>query len=45
MRRADRQVTSTQAKLAVLSACDCCRLGLRDGEEINVGPKTFGNRF
>ncbi len=45
MRRADRQVTSTQAKLAVLSACDCCRLGLRDGEEIYVVPINFGYRF
>lgn len=42
MRRHDREVTSESAKLDILQSCDCCRIGLRDGESVYIVPVNFG---
>lgn len=42
MRRGDRQITDFRAMLAVTDACDCCRLGLTDGDTAYIVPMNFG---
>lgn len=42
MRRTDREITGREEILAVLRQCDCCRLGLCDGERPYVVPVNFG---
>lgn len=42
MRRTDREVTDWNEMLAVIEACDCCRLGLADGDFPYIVPLNFG---
>lgn len=42
MRRTDREVTDPAAIDAIIRACPCCRLGLRDGEGVYLVPMNFG---
>lgn len=42
MRRKDRAVTDPARIEEILSACQCCRLGLCDGERAYVVPMNFG---
>ena len=42
MRRADREVTDFSRMLEVVSACECCRIGLVDGNEAYIVPVNFG---
>lgn len=42
MRRKDRQVTDRAEIEAVLRACDVCRVGFYDGEEVYIVPLNFG---
>ena len=42
MRRTDRKVTDPAAIDAIIRACPCCRLGLRDGEGVYLVPLNFG---
>lgn len=42
MRRKDREVTDYTRMLEILHACDCCRLGLVDGDEAYIVPMNFG---
>ena len=42
MRRKDREVTDYTQMLEILRSCDCCRLGLVDGEEAYIVPMNFG---
>lgn len=42
MRRTDREVTDPVKIREIITACDCCRLGLRDGERTYVVPLDFG---
>lgn len=42
MRRTDREITDRKKMLAILSACDCCRLGLLDGNGAYIVPLNFG---
>lgn len=42
MRRKDREVTDAQTIDAIIASCDCCRLGLYDGEEVYIVPMNFG---
>lgn len=42
MRRSDRQVLNWDRMLSILDSCDCCRLGLLDGDEVYIVPLNFG---
>ena len=42
MRRKDREVTDFSRMLEILQSCDCCRLGLVDGDEAYIVPMNFG---
>ena len=42
MRRMDREVTDFSRMLEILQTCDCCRLGLVDGDEAYIVPMNFG---
>ena len=42
MRRTDREVTDPAAIDAIICACPCCRLGMRDGEGVYLVPMNFG---
>lgn len=42
MRRTDREVTDWHETLSVIEACDCCRLGLADGDFPYIVPLNFG---
>ena len=42
MRRKDREITDYQKMLEVVAECDCCRLGLVDGDEAYIVPMNFG---
>ncbi len=44
MRRKDREVTDPHRLTEIIRACDCCRLGIRDGEGAYVVPLNFGYR-
>ena len=36
MRRKDREVTDFSKMIDILKSCDCCRLGLVDGNEAYI---------
>ena len=42
MRRKDREITELEKVIAVLGACECCRLGLVDDSEAYIVPMNFG---
>lgn len=42
MRRKDREIASFERMLAVVDACDCCRLGLVDEDGAYIVPMNFG---
>lgn len=42
MRRKDREVTDYDKMTEILSACDCCRLGLMDENGAYIVPLNFG---
>ncbi len=42
MRRKDREVTDFDKMMEILSACDCCRLGLVDENGAYIVPLNFG---
>ena len=42
MRRKDREVTDFSKMIDILKSCDCCRLGLVDGNEAYIVPMNFG---
>ena len=42
MRRNDRAITDPAAIDAIIRGCDCCRLGLADGNEVYIVPMSFG---
>lgn len=42
MRRKDREVTDPDKMMEILSACDCCRLGLVDENGAYIVPLNFG---
>ncbi len=42
MRRKDREVTDPHRLTEIIRACDCCRLGIRDGDGAYVVPLNFG---
>lgn len=42
MRRAERKVSDTDKIRAIISACDCCRLGLSDDGRVYIVPMSFG---
>lgn len=42
MRRKDREITDFAQMLAIVSACDCCRIGLVDSDGAYIVPMNFG---
>lgn len=42
MRRKERAVTDCTRIAEIIRACDCCRLGLRDGDGVYIVPLNFG---
>lgn len=42
MRRTDREIKDTQKMMEIMGACDCCRLGFADGEDVYIVPLNFG---
>lgn len=42
MRRSDRAVTDAAKIREIILRCECCRLGLCDGEECYIVPLSFG---
>lgn len=42
MRRKDREITEPARIDEIIRSCDCCRLGLLDGESAYVVPLNFG---
>lgn len=42
MRRSDREITDRNKMMEILSACDCCRLGLIDENGAYIVPLNFG---
>lgn len=42
MRRKDREITELSKILEIVRKCDCCRLGLVDGQEAYIVPMNFG---
>lgn len=42
MRRKDREVTDFGRIAEIINECDCCRLGLVDGNEAYIVPMNFG---
>lgn len=42
MRRKDREITDYNKMIEILSACDCCRLGLIDENGAYIVPLNFG---
>jgi len=42
MRRKDREITDRQKMEEVILSCDCCRLGLVDGNSAYIVPLNFG---
>lgn len=45
MRRKDREVTDESAINDIIEACDCCRLGIKDGNSVYIVPLNFGYRY
>lgn len=44
MRRKDREITDGKKLLEIMAGCDCCRLGLVDGDSAYIVPLNFGFR-
>ena len=42
MRRSERELRDPAEIDAIIARCDCCRVGLRDGEEVYIVPMNFG---
>ena len=42
MRRNDREITDRGRIFEIMAACDCLRLGIRDGDSVSVVPLSFG---
>lgn len=42
MRRKEREVTDPARISRIIRECDCCRLGLCDGDEVYIVPLNFG---
>ena len=42
MRRTDREITDFHEMMEILKSCDCCRIGLLDGQEAYIVPMNFG---
>lgn len=42
MRRKDREITDFSKMIEILKSCDCCRIGLVDGNEAYIVPMNFG---
>ena len=42
MRRRDREITDPEKMLAIVKACDCCRLGFVDDAGAYIVPMNFG---
>lgn len=42
MRRKDREIADFTKILEIIDRCDCCRLGLVDGNEAYIVPMNFG---
>ena len=42
MRRIDREIAQFSQMISIVERCDCCRLGLVDGEEAYIVPLNFG---
>ena len=42
MRRKDREITDPKRINEIIAACDCCRIGLTDGQSAYVVPLNFG---
>lgn len=42
MRRKDREITERNRIEAIISACECCRLGFCDDGEVYIVPLSFG---
>lgn len=42
MRRKDREITDFSRIMAIIEACDCCRLGLVDQNKAYIVPMNFG---
>lgn len=45
MRRKDREVTDYEKMLEIVKSCDCCRIGLTDGDEAYIVPLNFGYEY
>lgn len=45
MRRKDREITDVNLINEIIQACDCCRLGMKDGDGIYVVPLNFGYHY
>jgi nitroimidazol reductase NimA-like FMN-containing flavoprotein (pyridoxamine 5'-phosphate oxidase superfamily) len=45
MRRADREVTRLEEKLAIIEQCKVCRLAMCDGDQPYVIPLNFGYEY
>ena len=43
MRRKDREVIEESKILEIIKACDCCRLGLCDGDTVYIVPLNFAH--
>lgn len=42
MRRKDREIKDFEKMISILDSCDCCRIGLVDGDEAYIVPLNFG---
>lgn len=42
MRRRDREIQEEETMLEIMKNCDCCRLGLMDGQQAYIVPMNFG---
>lgn len=42
MRRKDREITNYDKMIEIMKSCDCCRIGLRDGDGVYIVPLNFG---
>lgn len=42
MRRKDREIISFEKMIQIMKNCDCCRIGLVDGDEAYIVPMNFG---
>ncbi|MDD3213329.1 MAG: pyridoxamine 5'-phosphate oxidase family protein [Eubacteriales bacterium] len=45
MRRKDREITDVNAINGMIQACDCCRLGIKDGNSVYIVPLNFGYSY